>query len=367
MFTRISISVFLLCSYVVKGAENPSIQCPFVVVYSQGDQPVEDVSVAITNTRKDVALLITSVEFDKQLPELRYFYHGIYGSIVKKENNYEHNAMQQTLSRPVATCFLLPEQSISWKRPMRVLVSGYHARISWHEIPISDIAKTVWFHTKRDTNMAGIYIYEPLSKEKEKFYRNSAVANNVLPEVVIEGDFPLYSAELDVSCITRNRFSPKSDLLKNFPDGSIEYHLTPIADSVVVTGEKVTFFKFKMATKSYETISCPDLSPVEIDFMFLCYRKEKKTIPCILDPEVFSDIIEVQRPYVRMYYNPGITEVPLNLFSKILARARERKIAVLLRWIDPNSLGRQYVMVVGVEVDDKGRQKNVELQIKPVP
>jgi len=51
--------------------------------------------------------------------------------------------------------------------------------------------------------------------------------------------------------------------------------------------------------------------------------------------------------------------VPAQLFRKILDRAQERNLPVRLKVIDPNSLGRQYVIVCGIELDDGGRQPDV--------
>lgn len=76
-----SIALTVLMSGVACSSEPRS---PLLIVYANGHLPVENVTVSITNPFKEVGILITSIEFEGQLPELRYFYHGIYGRIEKK-------------------------------------------------------------------------------------------------------------------------------------------------------------------------------------------------------------------------------------------------------------------------------------------
>ena len=96
---------------------------------------------------------------------------------------------------------------------------------------------------------------------------------------------------------------------------------------------------------------------IVVDYLVLCKRSAKKTVPCILSKEYFSDILDVKEPYTKMYYRAGITQVPLKLFPKILARAQDSKLFVNLERIDPNGLNRKHVLTIGVEVDKRGRQR----------
>jgi hypothetical protein len=94
-----------------------------------------------------------------------------------------------------------------------------------------------------------------------------------------------------------------------------------------------------------------------IDFLFLRSRSNEKIVPCILAPTEFDDLIEVERPYTRMFHNPGITKVPLVLLPRILERVMERNLSVQLKRIDPNSLGRQHVLTIDVGANPIGEQK----------
>lgn len=323
---------------------------PLVVVYAAGHLPVEQVTVSVTNPRHDVGILIASVEFDGQLPELRYFYHGIYGRISRDEDNYRHASMAQQLSTPVGSCFLLPGQSACWQRPLRVLEAGYEAEIAWREIPKEEIATSVWFRSESKDNVTDVY--EPLLHSREATYSNIAAAKAKTPYVVLEGRFPQHTATKHVTCVRAHDAGFGSeDSMEGFPEGSINFSLSPIAENVMITEDQVFFRKYSMKTRAYETVDTPSLKPIVVDYLFLRTRSKEKTVPCILPKEHFSNLIDVKEPYTDMYYNPGITEVPLTLFPKILARIEERGLFINLKRIDPNSLGQQHVLIVSVGED----------------
>ena len=98
--------------------------------------------------------------------------------------------------------------------------------------------------------------------------------------------------------------------------------------------------------RAYETVDTPLLKPIVLDFLFLCERSTEKTVPCILSKKHFGDILDVKEAYTKMYYNPGVTQVPFELMPKILARAKEQGLPIKLERIDPNSLGRQHVLAI---------------------
>jgi hypothetical protein len=346
-FAGVAVMV-LLMAWSAGGAEMPQATSPLIGVYATGHLPVENVSVAITNPRADVAMLVTSLEFIGQLPELRYFYHGVFGQIRKRGENYEHATMTQTLSLPVGTCLLLPRQSASWKRPMRVSGNEYHARVTWREIPADRLGTCVWFRSAvRDFV---VDVYEPLSRSRESRYANIAAGTGDLPRVIVEGEFATLSAEINVPGVRRREVPTGSS--QDVPEGGVVFSLESVAESVVVTNDKVVFRKYDVTQRRYEPAPSPDISPAAMDLIFLCARAEAKAIPCVLNPEVFGDLVEVKRPFTEMYYNPGITPVPLTTLAAILNRARERHLSVELRRIDPNSLGREHVLVIGVQMAD---------------
>ena len=79
------------------------------------------------------------------------------------------------------------------------------------------------------------------------------------------------------------------------------------------------------------------------------------TTEILLRPETFSDIVKVNTPKVKMYYEPGATEVTMQQLWSILDRARERVIPVRIVTFDPNGLGVTHLLSAGVKVDSAGR------------
>jgi len=338
------------------GVDTSPDQVPLVRVYAEGQLPVEQVRVAITNPYHDRAILITSLEFDGQLPELRYFYHGVYGSIRRQGANYVHSMVHQQLSQPVGSCFLLPRQSINWRRPMRVTEKGYHAYLTWREIHRDEIPTSIWFCSgPRTPDEAG---YESLTEDRALLYRNLTAGNDALPRVIVEGEFPARICEMTIPCVVANpQFPGRRGGNDALPRGTVNFLLpSSIADSVLVADNKVTFRKYNRIRDAYEPVASPHMTPAVVDLLFLACRSAEKTIPCILSQTVFGDLLEVKEPSTKMYYDPGITPVPLETFSRILDRAREHGLAVVVKRIDPNSLGRRHVLVIGVEVDGRGRR-----------
>lgn len=338
------------------GVDTSPDQIPFLRVYADGQLPVENVRVAITNPYRDRAILVTSVEFDGQLPELRYFYHGVYGNIQREGANFVHRLLAQRLSLPIGTCFLLPRQSTSWQRPMRVLSGGYRAHLAWREMPCECIATSVWFRS--GPIGPGRETYEPLSNDMTTSYNNRTAAMGGAPPVIIEGEFPARSCGIPAPCvIARPHDLDRERERYHLPKGAVRYHLPILGvDSLLVQDEKVTFVKYSQMREALDPLVAPDIAPTVVNFLFLYSRHSEETIPCILSCDVFGDLIEVRKPSTNMYYDPGITPVALKTFPRIFGRAGERELPVVLRRIDSNSLGRRHVLVIGVEVDDRGRR-----------
>ena len=322
---------------------------PLIAIYAKGDLPVENVSVAVTNTLEDRAILITSLEFDGQLPETRYFHHGIYGEIGKQGTTYVHYSMRQQLSRPVGSCFLLPKQSAQWERPLRLVPTGYRALVSWREIPVSEVARSLWFCGGRDDpDRSGSLVYEPLLPDQQDRYRNMSAGRNGPPLVVLEGDFPEKNVVHQVPCISPYPPADREERLRKegWPKGSVEFSLSPVADSVVISGERIVCRRYDDRTRKYEPVDLGIQQPMVADFLFIHSRDKDPKVPCLLNSQDFGDLIEVRVPSQGRYLDPGITSVPFTLLPKILQRAKERDLAIQLRRIDPNSLGMQLVLSI---------------------
>ena len=85
-----------------------------------------------------------------------------------------------------------------------------------------------------------------------------------------------------------------------------------------------------------------------------CAHRDNTT-EILLRPETFSDIVKVNTPKVKMYYEPGATELTMQQLWSILDRARERVIPVRIVTFDPNGLGVTHLLSAGVKVDSAGR------------
>jgi hypothetical protein len=75
----------------------------------------------------------------------------------------------------------------------------------------------------------------------------------------------------------------------------------------------------------------------------------------LLRPAAFGDLITVNRPHVRMYYDAGVTHITGSQIWKILKRARDRRIRLKLVTYDPNGLGVESAISAGVAVDSGGK------------
>lgn len=79
------------------------------------------------------------------------------------------------------------------------------------------------------------------------------------------------------------------------------------------------------------------------------------TTPALLDPNSFSDIVTVEIPWLGQLYNPGKTYLDPQALRAVLKRAGERSIPIHVATINPNGLGLEEILTMGVEVDPAGR------------
>ena len=96
-------------------------------------------------------------------------------------------------------------------------------------------------------------------------------------------------------------------------------------------------------------------------------RREEGATPALLNPEVFADVLEVQTPYTRMYYCPGQTEVRPGDLWGVLGRAAERKLRVSVVTVDPNGLGTEDLLTIGVVLSRSGRWLEPEVLPRDLP
>lgn len=92
-------------------------------------------------------------------------------------------------------------------------------------------------------------------------------------------------------------------------------------------------------------VAAPDL---------MCSAPDRST-PALLDPNTFADIVKVQTPWVGKRYNPGKTYLKPDALRAVLRRAAERATPIRVATIDPNGLGLEEIMTIGVRVDVAGR------------
>ena len=84
------------------------------------------------------------------------------------------------------------------------------------------------------------------------------------------------------------------------------------------------------------------------------YEGEGRT-RILLHPDIFGDLVRVRTPTYDLFFDPGETTVRTQDLGKVLDLAAEMNIALRLITVDPNSLGSQPVLSLGVKVDRAGR------------
>lgn len=92
-------------------------------------------------------------------------------------------------------------------------------------------------------------------------------------------------------------------------------------------------------------VAAPDL---------MCAAPDLST-PALLDPNAFADIAKVQTPWLGKLYNPGKTYLNPETLRAVLRRATERRTPIRVATIDPNGLGLEEILTIGVKVDAAGR------------
>jgi len=200
--------------------------------------------------------------------------------------------------------------------------------------------------------------YSQLAKGKEGIYRSLSEGFQQTPYVVMEIGTARHSANIKVPCYSGFRFDMQD--LTDFSPDSLRIPLPGIADRIIISKNKVFFFNYDIKTKKYAKINVPIRNPAVIDFIYLCAQSRDTCVPCILNPDIFSDIFQVKTPAINQYfyYDPGTTLIRMDQFSKLITRAIEKEIELNVTRMDPNGLGCSYVLTAGVEIDDHGRQKS---------
>ncbi len=343
-----SLSLFLAQATTGKAPPPPF----YIGVY--GDSPgdtsqVQSTTLAITNTDSEHAAAVTSLELDGQLPETRYFYHGIYGSSTKKGDQYVVDELAQQLTQPFASCLLLPGQTARWTRPFR-LVGSQNASISWKSIPIANVPRIVyvgWVNT--NPNKTG-FDCPLLRTESFPAFRNRGDFAGQPPLCIVEG----WDAISPASGTVAVNLQPAARLESDQPEASLE----GVAAQLVYRKSDGVLQDYDAKERSYQDFMAIPIPAA--DLILSAYRgvnlyAGERQVPCILHPEIFGDILKVELPHTRMYYSAGITAVGLKNLRAILLRAKEKGIVPEVVRIDPNSIGQMLVLVFGVKIDAGGR------------
>lgn len=217
---------------------------------------------------------------------------------------------------------------------MRVRNAGYRADVQWMAIPMACVRTSVWFRSVGDGR------YVPLSADKDTEYSNISAAQNSLPPVVIEAKPTVCSAQRSVPVYLHVADDPPS-----IPGVPVDVNVKSLIYSVVTTNGILAITAYNPQRKDTDFKSYTNMSSSAMDFLYLCVYKFAQSIPCILASTNFADLVEVRSPTTNMYYDPGITRVPMKDLLKVLDRAQERGLGIQLQRIDPNSLGQKYVLV----------------------
>jgi len=75
----------------------------------------------------------------------------------------------------------------------------------------------------------------------------------------------------------------------------------------------------------------------------------------LLNPMVFGDLLRVEKPAYRMYYDPGVSRVDFAVLWRVLKRARDRRIPLRFVSFDANGLGVESAIAAGVTIGAGGQ------------
>ncbi len=88
----------------------------------------------------------------------------------------------------------------------------------------------------------------------------------------------------------------------------------------------------------------------------------------LLNPDIFGEIVEVQTPWRQMYYNPGKTYLDANELWQVLQLTNANPdLDLQMVVINPNGLGKEWVLTIGVEADSAGKWIEPAIEPREVP
>lgn len=321
----LNISIFPI--FVISGYQT---NAPYISVLFDSDSELllKEAIVVVSNSYKDKAILITSVEFKYQLPETFNFYELLYGQLCKQSNIFINERIQ--VGTVVGTCFLLSGQSITWKRFLRVSDQGYTVFVKWCEIPKNIISNVIWFHSGYTNYHDEKFI--PLTKNLENYYRIASNSSSILPYVYFTNDFEILSKTNHADCYIYDKSYEKLQKCNSEKQPSKEI-ITKFSNqkgSLLFRNNNIIFSNIKYHYwNKYSTLSF-EVQPIVLDYIYLHSKnKPNGSIPCIMPKNDFNDIIKVNEPdNTSMYYRFGVTYIPVNIFYKILLRVKKRNYKI---------------------------------------
>lgn len=86
------------------------------------------------------------------------------------------------------------------------------------------------------------------------------------------------------------------------------------------------------------------------------FGRNGKPTRVLLNPEIFNHLVPVNTPHNKRYYDPGLTELNAEQWWQVMTYAKGKKgLALDAIVIDPNGLGQQWVLTLGVKTDSSGQ------------
>jgi hypothetical protein len=358
VLSSLMLAAFLACPVLAEEEQLSPGKPPVIGVYGRLGK-VENVTVAITNPNHDRAISILSLELEGQLPDLKYFYKGITGDLGLGIRKLKKKVVIfqgiQCTTRPLERMFLLPFQSASWTRPMRVQTNGYKAVFVWKEYPRDKIGSRVWYLQKRLLKRVQ---FAQLTENRWQDFRNKSAGKRTPELILTEEVYPRHTGVVFAPYRPISGHDEDPDERTTWlPVLPVKLWMPPLLEEVTIESGKVIVRKFNPEGGIEEPVQSIVSDPRVIDILYLAWHSKEKVVPCILAPEVYGGLMAVKKPGgSAKRFLPGITNVPLAVLPKLFNKAKEKGHRLEYNRIDPNGYNRIHVLTLGVDVDSRGRR-----------
>lgn len=294
----------------------------------------------VIKNRSDKFIVVRNVNVIDQLPDIERWYGASYGSLEYRplEDIWIHNELIQILSRPICTKGVIPPggslKAVRWgvlKKDQTDL------EITYQGLSREEVQKNMYFFIHRK---------EEASPFKRIYRRPQEIHSLLKAEVdwslVI---FPqadrFQSHKQKLSCkVTLREPDFGLDEAKSKIEGQVsDFIFWKNRNSWVLNTEKGSFLVEKDRISSLP----------EIDLLAFILLESSKEAHFILPLEGYEPF-NPQKPKIEGpgYFNPGITPIPKERILHLFEHAKVRGDTISVFPYDPQGLGGQFYLLVGV-------------------